>query len=270
MTTTKYDLELFLKLNEEYADRPVVPKPRSLQSVGLFEQAERRARIIDTKLDIRGKRVLEIGCGRGHVSAVLARDYDCDVTGVDIVQYDDWPERVGPKVQLKVHDISTDDNSVLGKFDRAVSVAVWEHMEHPYAALEALKKLLAPAGLAYMSANLYRGPQASHRYREVYFPWPHLLFEDDVWLEFYQHLGRRPSKPAWVNKLTVAHYYQYLRQLDFQILKEWTSSTPLDEAFYQRFIDKLGRYPRYDLEQDFIHLVMMPAAASNDSGQRVN
>lgn len=55
-----------------------------------------------------------------------------------------------------------------------------------------------------LSANLYRGPQASHRYREVFFPWPHLLFEDGVFEAYYRHIGMRPARPAWFNRLTAA------------------------------------------------------------------
>ena len=131
-------------------------------------------------------------------------------------------------------------------------------MEHSFAELTAVKELLKPEGqgLAYLSANLYRGPKASHRYREVFFPWPHLLFDDDVFIEFYRRRGRNNVRAAWVNRLTVAHYEMYLRQLDFEVVRQWTTGTPIDEEFYQRFIDKLGRYPRYDLEQDFLHMII--------------
>ena len=90
---------------------------------------------------------------------------------------------------------------------------------------------------------MYRGPKASHRYRDVFFPWPHLLFDDDVFVEFYKGRGRNNVRAAWVNKLTVPHYETYLRQLDFEVVRQWTTGTPIDEAFYQRFIDRLGRYP---------------------------
>jgi hypothetical protein len=40
-----------------------------------------------------------------------------------------------------------------------------------------------------------------------------------------------------------------IRSLKFDV-------TPLDEAFYARFSDILGRYPRWDLERDFFHVVL--------------
>ena len=256
MERLRYDLELFLKLNEEYAESSaaLAQVTATRQSdADRFGSSAVRLKRVDRDLKFEsGMRVLEVGCGRGHLGAILKRDYGCDVVGVDIRTYPDWEGFLDEGLDLRVHDISEMENESLGVFDRIVTLAVWEHIEHPYAALSALKGLLRPGeeSLAYVQANLYRGTKASHRYRDVYFPWPHILFEDDVFEEFYDGRGRRNVRAAWVNKLTVAHYERYVRQLDLEVVRQWTTGTPIDEEFYERFIDKLGRYPRYDLEQD--------------------
>ena len=261
MDQIRYDIDLFIELNEEYAQNSaVLAHTVFLQEVegDRLEAAAKRVVQVNEDLDFeRGMRVLEIGCGRGHLGAILKRDYGCEVVGLDIRRYPEWDEFLREGLDLRVHDISRLNNDALGTFDRIVALEVWEHMEHPHAALTAVKGLLSEGGesLAYISANLYRGPKASHRYRHVFFPWPHLLFDDDVFLQFFRKQGTR-RRSAWVNKLTAAHYDLYVRQLDFEVVREWTSKTPIDEAFYERFIDKLGRYPRYDLEQDFIFLVL--------------
>ena len=262
MERLSYDLELFLELNEEYAEdsgaQAQVEATRQ-SDADRFTSTGKRLERVDRDLKFQsGMRVLEIGCGRGHLGAILKREYGCEVVGVDIRTYPDWDEFLEEGIDLRIHDISEMENDSLGVFDRIVSLAVWEHIEHPYAALSALKGLLRPGeeSLAYVQANLYRGTKASHRYRDVYFPWPHLLFEDDVFVEFYKGRGRRNVRAAWVNRLTVAHYERYVRQLDFEVVRQWTTGTPIDEGFYERFIERLGRYPRYDLEQDFIYLVL--------------
>ena len=262
MEQIRYDLELFIELNEEYSDnRAALDHADAIRQKdnNPLEDTAKRISQVDKYLHFkRGMRVLEIGCGRGYLSSTLKQDYGCDVVGVDIRTYPEWDRFQNDGIDLRIRDISQMSNGALGKFDRIVSLAVWEHMEHPHAGLTAVRELLKPEGqgLAYLSANLYRGPKASHRYREVFFPWPHLLFDDDVFLEFYRRQGRNNVRAAWVNKLTVAHYEMYLRQLDFEVVRQWTTGTPIDEEFYQRFIDKLGRYPRYDLEQDFLHMVI--------------
>ena len=163
-----------------------------------------------------------------------------------------------------MHDITTQDNSHLGAFDRVVSFAVFEHIVHPHAALKAVFEMLKPGGRAYIYANLYRGAKASHRYREVYFPWAHLLFEPEVWRDFYTGLQGEPLEPAWVNKLTYDQYVNYAERVGFEVLEHFPSAPFFDEAFYQRFEQRLSAYPKFDLMHDFIHLVMQKPVASSD------
>jgi len=251
-----FDLELFLALNEEYRARPIVPQPRSFDDRSLADGAARRLDQIEKRLDLDGKRILEIGCGRGHICRRLADDYGCEAVGVDIKEYPHWQELSGNGVDLRIHDVSQDDNGVLGTFDVILSFAVWEHVEHPYAALEGVRRLLAPEGRAYIYANLYRGPKASHRYREVFFPWPHLLFTDEVFEQFYETTTGKPRRAAWVNKLTAAQYLFYFDQLGLVPEQLWYSPDSFDEGFYARFPDPLNRYPRFDLSHDFISAVL--------------
>ena len=262
MERIQYDLDLFEELNEQYSQNNAARDHANAirrKDTNPLEDTVRRIAQVDKSLHFKsGMRILDIGCGRGYLSSILKQDYGCEVVGVDIRTYPEWDDFQSESMDLRIHDVSQMNNDALGTFDRILSLAVWEHMEHPFAGLTAVKELLKPEGqgLAYLSANLYRGPKASHRYREVFFPWPHLLFDDDVFMEFYRRRGRNNVRAAWVNRLTVAHYEMYLRQLDFEVVRQWTTGTTIDEEFYQRFIDKLGRYPRYDLEQDFLHMVI--------------
>ena len=255
--STVFNLDLFLALNDEYKDKPIVPHPKKLGTSGAETAAKRRAAYIDTILDIRGKRILEIGCGRGAFSYLLAKDYGCDVVGVDIVEREWSDYRSLPGLDLRVLDISVEVCDDLEQFDLIYSSSVWEHMKHPYAALKAVKRLLKSDGHFFLSANLYRGPRASHRYREVHFPWPHLLFTDNVFEEFYSHIGKRPNRPAWVNKLTYSQYKLYFETLGFHAEDQWFSTLPFDEGFYTRFEGVLSRYPKTDLRQDFLNAVLV-------------
>ena len=256
MAKVQFNLELFSELNDEYREKPLVPKPRTFDKPSLDAAAVRRLKRVKKLMPLDGARVLEIGAGRGHVCRRLADDYGCTAVGVDIKEYPHWAELADDRVDLITHDVSSDDNSSLGKFDVILSFAVWEHIEHPFAALRGMSQLLAPGGSAYIYANLYRGPQASHRYREIFFPWPHLLFTDQVFRRYYfETIGER-RRAAWVNKLTAAHYVMYFDELDLVPDQLWFSKPFFDEPFYQRFEDVLGPYPRFDLSHDFIHTVI--------------
>jgi SAM-dependent methyltransferase len=266
-----FNLDLFLSLNEEYRSRPLVPQPRKFDNNSRIKQAYKRAAILDKKLDIRGKTVLEVGCGRGDLCFVLAKDYNCKVVGFDIKEYLEWQGLRLSQINLSVFDLTQEALEKWGQFDRIFSFSVWEHIKHPFSALKAAKKLLVPGGKLFISANLYRGPKASHRYREVFFPWPHLLFKEKVFEEFYRYLGMQPKKPAWVNKLTYAEYKRYFQLLDLMVEQEWLSSSPFDQDFYYRFEDILSRYPIFDLSTDFLNVVLTQsptkAELSNDRNQ---
>jgi len=256
LATQDFDLELFVELNREYASKPLVPKPRSYTRSAVVSAGEIRARQLRERFNLAGKRVLEVGCGRGEVLHALAGALDVEALGVDVNRYELWDEFAGPSLSFERLDVTAESYSHLGRFDFVFSIAVWEHIHHPHGALAAVHDLLGPGGRAYIVANLHRGPRASHRYREIYFPWPHLLFRPAVFRQYYESLGRPPAGPAWVNRLTAAHYLLYFDLLGFEAEEVWYKVTPIDEAFYRRFEHLLGQYPRFDLERDFIHAVL--------------
>lgn len=272
----RYDIDLFSKLNEEYSNKPLVPAPPKYNEVALSERAKRRAIYINRQVPAGGKRVLEIGCGRGEVCRSLNSEYGIEVIGVDVVKYPQWD--VQQKGVTLIKTDLTDENPVdLGSFDLIYSNSVWEHLWHPYKMLERAFAVLKPGGHLVLSANLYRGPKASHRYAMIFFPWPHLLFTDEVFDEYYQkHIKKslsgetlngeitnvdfkRQGKlwgPSWINQLSISDYLNYFNILKFEVLSVKYSITQLDEAFLKRFADKLERFPRYDLERDFIHVTL--------------
>jgi SAM-dependent methyltransferase len=254
----RYDLDVFTALNEEYRDKPIVPSPRKIEDPDvLADEARRRAQALDKRLGngISGARVLEVGCGRGQLCRALAEEFDCEAVGLDTSEYDSW---AGPpqRVQFLRGDIAG-DASTLGRFDFIYSFSVWEHITHPYAALVNTRELLVPNGEMYLQAQLYRGPKASHRYREIYFPWPHLLFDDEVFEEYYESIGRPANRPAWVNKLTYAQYLMYFDLAGWERKQVRASDPIFDEDLYARFERVLGAYPKWDLSHDVIFAILV-------------
>lgn len=256
----KFDLELFIALNEEYRSKPLVPRPPIYDAVTLRERGQKRAARLVNRYRLAGKRVLEIGCGRGETSYAFAIDHGCEVVGVDIAERTHWNEFQAPNLTLIKADLSDSRctlRQTLGEFDFVYSNAVWEHLRHPFAMLKAVRDLLKIGGIFYLSTNLYRGPKASHLYREIFFPWPHLLFAEEIFESYYLHLGLKAKRPAWINRLSIGDYFLYFNLLHFKKIEVTYSITPIDEEFYRRFADVLERYPRFDLERDFLHAVLV-------------
>lgn len=263
-----YDRYLFKTLNDLYEATPLVPQPREITPQSLFAQADKRIAYLEKHFGgMEGADVLEVGCGRGETAVRLAECGNCRVTGVDANAYPEWSERQSDAVRLVEVDLTEHNPFAPESFDYIISFAVLEHVQQPLAMLEAMHGLLKPGGRMYMTANLYRGPMASHRYREVFFPWPHLLFDDAVFIRFYRDRdGRQGVTPAWVNKLTHLHYLDKVQRLGFEILKCTYSTRPFDQDFYECFAEKLGRYPKEDLEKDFINLMLRKPDTSSSPG----
>jgi SAM-dependent methyltransferase len=252
----RFDIDLMEQLHTEYLSHPLVPVPPGRTAP---ERAERaRARLLDVhrEIDLADKRVLEIGCGAGYEVWYLSHHFGADATGLDIIERAAWQELADERTHYVLGDLTAarlfDDDA----FDRIISFAVWEHVAHPSTALAETFRVLRPGGLAWIKANLYRGPMASHLYADIAFPYPHLLFTDDVIREFMRRHDRPVGGASWVNRLSWADYDSRIRRLGFRIRALRFTGQPIDEEFYRRFESILGRYPRADLARDFFEVVL--------------
>lgn len=253
---TIFDIDLFEALNAEYAARPLVPDPRVNTASGMTDRGVKRLTRIHESIDLADKRVLEFGCGAGFEVWLMSHHLGADAYGVDIAERRSWAYLTDERTHLVMADIVVDRPFPADHFDRIISASVFEHVERPAATLAELHRILKPGGLARISANLYRGPMASHRYREVTFPFPHLLFDDSVFSEFYERRGGPPRGAAWVNRLGWTEYEELFRRTGFRLRSLWFTERDLDRPFYDRFKDVLSRYPEVDLTRDFFHVVV--------------
>ena len=253
---THFDIDLFERLQAEYADHPLAPTAPQYDAASLTERSRRRLLAIHDHIGLAGQTVLEVGCGAGYESWFLAHHFGSDAWGIDISPRNAWPALRGERVHLVEGDISVRGSLPEATFDRAISFTVWEHITHPVEAITELARVMKPGGLAWIRANLHRGPTASHRTRDIRFPFPHLLFGDDVIAEGLRRAGRPALGAAWVNRLTWEQYESAFIAAGFAIRSLAFTLYPLDEAFYRRFEDVLGRYPRVDLERGFFQVVL--------------
>jgi SAM-dependent methyltransferase len=251
-----YDIDLFEQLNAEYADKPVVPAPPGKDADSRAGRARERMLGLHRALDLADKRVLEIGCGAGYEVWYLAHHFGADAYGIDVMSRKAWNALADERTHFECADMTVANPFPESFFDRVLSFTVWEHVTHPYALLREMHRVMKPGGLAWMRANLHRSAVASHLYREIFFPYPHLLFSDEVIREFYRRRGEHPRGPSWVNHVTWAQYERYFELVGFRIRMLRFTERELDEEFYRRFEDVLGRYPRFDLTKDFFTVVL--------------
>ena len=264
-TKVKYDIELMRQLNKEFETKKFMTEFTEYDEGSQLKQASHRIDGLSSKINFDGKKILEIGCGRGHVAYQLVNKFDCEVIGLEVYPRPEWENLLHPKLRFMHLDMGL-ENPFEEEFDVILSFTVWEHIRHPRTVMQEAVKALKNGGLFYMSANLYRSAVASHLYRNIYFPFPQLLFDDEIVREFALENGvtqHNFDSFYYLNKLTYAQYKEYFSELNLHILSEQKTIRKLDIDFYDRFEDKLGLYPKHDLELDFFYVLLKKMGGTN-------
>lgn len=132
---------------ENYRKIAVKDLESSMQS--LESLAEKARTDLQRLGDIRGKKVLEVGPGRGHL-AIAMQQQGAKVDLLDVVG--DYLELLKDRVdgRLIVGDVETFVVSPEDKYDVVVLCDVLEHLLRPQDALLALRQALVPGGAIYV------------------------------------------------------------------------------------------------------------------------
>ncbi len=123
-------------------------------AIGLDAAQEAKLAHIAAKLDLRpGQRVLDIGCGWGGLARYLHRVSGAAVTGITLSaeQLKYARERaVAEGIADKVRFELIDYRALTGRFDRIVSVGMFEHVGLPHYRdfFDTVERLLEPDGVA--------------------------------------------------------------------------------------------------------------------------
>ncbi|HHM21171.1 MAG TPA: class I SAM-dependent methyltransferase [Bacteroidetes bacterium] len=139
--------------------------------------------LIRSKFNLDGKKVLDFGCGMGGMSLWYARNFDCQVHGVDIDRHhiriaNDLRKKHGvDNVRFEVRNVL--DRPLEEQYDFIVLNDVAEHIQLPV--LEKifvqLARTLAPGGKVFVSYPPWKSPYASHVHHIVGLPWCQFLPE---------------------------------------------------------------------------------------------
>ncbi len=182
--------------------------------------------------DLRGKKVLDLGCGHGSLCVDMAKAGAARVVGVDLnprlIEFAqqnlqlNYPELVG-RVEFYCIDITELDES---GFDLMTSKDTFEHVMELESVLHEMYKRLKPGGLLYAAIGpLWNSPFGDHDHLKRVFgvnlPWAHLIVPQRVamrWLSRRLQREVRSYRDLGMNMLAFADYQRIIEQSGFEVL----------------------------------------------------
>lgn len=171
LTTEFYDL--FLDPERQYSCAYFTAPEMGLEAAQVAKM-----RHIAAKLCLSpGQRVLDIGCGWGGLSRHLAAEAEVEVLGVTLSAEQLAAAREQARIAGLDHRLRyelLDYRKVEGRFDRIVSVGMFEHVGPPHygAFFDAVHRLLTPDGIALLHSicRLHGPGRTSPWLRKYIFP----------------------------------------------------------------------------------------------------
>jgi SAM-dependent methyltransferase len=193
---------------------------------------------------IKGKRVLDFGCGTGPLGALCAKNGSASVVGLDLLDKSIARARkhclrAGLDIQFVLEEkpdrISLPDNSI----DVILCFDVMEHVMEYEAIIGEWARVLAPGGCVLIWWSVWWHPYGHHLQTMIPLPWVHVFMSDDSLLrvcariydtpQFHPRIwhfddnGRRVPNPYRgkirfddLNKLTIRRFDEVVASAGFQ------------------------------------------------------
>jgi SAM-dependent methyltransferase len=169
---------------------------------------------------VRGKVVVDFGCGEGHEVAELAEHGASQVIGIDTRQR--WLDRAAELAARRgVSDRCTFIDRWTGPAvaDVIVSLDSFEHFDDPAEILTTMHTMLKPGGCVLVAFGPpWYHPLGGHLFSV--FPWAHCVFSEYAMVTWRSHLpGKRPTqslREAGLNKMTLRRFEKYIEESPFQ------------------------------------------------------
>lgn len=198
-------------------------KKREFRELSHYQQVYQRAFGAQFWDQIRGKTVLDFGCGYGeYVLAMAAKEVGAAI-GVDILKNALLGERKAKELGLtntkfiigSSHSIPSNSIDVITSHD------AFEHFENPASILDEMVRLVKPGGLIYIKFGpTWMSPWGRHMsgtFRKDR-PWIHLIFPEksimrvhSVYHNEEELLERYAQRAGGLNQMTVKRCYQLVQ-----------------------------------------------------------
>jgi SAM-dependent methyltransferase len=166
---------------------------------------------------IRGRRVLDYGCGDGFQAVAMAEAGAVQVLGVDTE-----PRRLQHARRLArgLTNVAF-ATEVKGTFNVAISLNSFEHFKDPETSLDELARATGPGGIILITfGSPWLSPYGSHMNFFTHVPWVNVLFSERTVFEvrrLYRNDSSRSYVPA-VNKMTIARFERIIAKSGLRVV----------------------------------------------------
>lgn len=169
---------------------------------------------------VRGKTVIDIGCGKGLEAIEVALHGARRVIGIDIRQEMlDRAEQNAARAGVK--DLCLFTTKTTEPADLILSVDGFEHYDDPAGMLQLMRDLLRPDGRVLVSFGPpWLHPLGGHLFSV--FPWSHLIFTERAlirWRSDFKSDGATCFRETagGLNQMTLRRFERLLAQSDFEV-----------------------------------------------------
>lgn len=242
------DIQLIIFLNRLVPATPVhkelAEAKRTVRRYQRWEYEEIR-RIYEDFMpywELKGKKVLDVGCGLGGKLVFYAEEGASKVVGVDLRLFSATfaSQLSSERDSDGVIHIAIADGAKLPfadeTFDVVISVNVLEHVADPLSVLIECRRVLRPNGHIYLYFPPFYSPWGAHLDSWINLPWPHLFFSERslvraaALIEQMEHYNERfipPAQVKWeelkqfyeLNRLTIQQFLRLVRKANLQMLQ---------------------------------------------------
>lgn len=134
----------------------------------MIEHQNQQARYFLEKFNLKGKNILEIGCGDGNFCSVLKK-YGAIPTGVEPSDtFYQEAKKMFPDIDFIKDYLTTDINLENNKYEAFVSRQVFEHLANPNEVLQAVKRFLKPDGAGMIEVPSFEFSRKNNRFYDIF------------------------------------------------------------------------------------------------------
>ncbi len=207
-----------------------------------YEEIKRIYKDFEPYWNLKGKTVLDVGCGLGGKLLFYAEHGARKVVGIDLRPFSatSASRLTSEQGYSKVIRIAIADGAELPfadeAFDVVISINVLEHVASPVSVLKECSRVLRPGGCLYLHFPPFYSSWGPHLEGWINFPWPHLLFSERNLIraaalvekrERYNEQFIPPARVHWdelegfyeLNRLTIRRFLRLVSETDLQILQ---------------------------------------------------